>query len=162
MFPRLGTIQLIGQLTGIGGSKSPTLPDRYDMGKTLRDCLPVMNYLQYRCARRLVHECCNYDRGDCFLLDDGEGFICVQSISYTLVCKWFRVAVLPLDKELENALFHRADAKKCIVCGGLFLPSSNRAKYCPDCVARMKRIKATQRKRKQRQKCHALDHFKAL
>ena len=129
---------------------------------TLHDYLPVMNYPQYRRARRLVHERCNYDCGNCFLLDEGEGFICVLSISRTLLCKWFRIAVLPLDKELENALLHHADAKKCTICSELFLPGSNRAKHCPDCAARMKKSKATQRKRKQRQKCHALDHFKAL
>ena len=38
----------------------------------------------------------------------------------------------------------------------LFIPGSNRAKYCPECAGRMKRIKAAQRKRKQRAKCHAL------
>ena len=73
-----------------------------------------------------------------------------------LLCRWFRAAVLPLDRELETALFHRLDAKRCAVCGALFTPGSNRAKYCPECAGRMKRIKAAQRKRKQRAKCHAL------
>ena len=40
----------------------------------------------------------------------------------------FRAAVLPLDKELEAALFHRLDRKQCCVCGRYFLPGSNRAK----------------------------------
>ena len=61
-----------------------------------------------------------------------------------------------MDRELETALFHRLDAKRCAVCGALFTPGSNRAKYCPECAGRMKRIKAAQRKRKQRAKCHAL------
>ena len=102
------------------------------------------------------HECCNYDGGNCIALDDGEECVCVQSISYSLLCRWFRAAVLPLDRELETALFHRLDAKRCAVCGALFTPGSNRAKYCPECAGRMKRIKAAQRKRKQRAKCHAL------
>ena len=38
-----------------------------------------------------------------------------RSISYSLLCRWFRAAVLPLDKELETALFHRLDAKRCAV-----------------------------------------------
>ena len=59
-------------------------------------------------------------------------------------------------KELETALFHRLNAKKCAVCGALFTPGSNRAKYCPECAARMKRVNAAKRKRKQREKCHAL------
>ena len=43
------------------------------------------------------HECCNYDEGNCLLLDDGEPCVCVQSISLSLMCRWFRVAVLPLS-----------------------------------------------------------------
>ena len=69
--------------------------------------IPVMDYRQYRRARRLVHECCNYIDGNCIALDDGEKCVCVQSISYSLLCRWFRTAVLPQDKELETALFHR-------------------------------------------------------
>ena len=126
------------------------------MKKSKPEPVPVMDYRQYRRARRLVHECCNYDGGNCIALDDGEECVCVQSISYSLLCRWFRVAVLPLDRELETALFHRLDAKRCAVCGALFTPGSNRAKYCPECAARMKRINAAKRKRKQREKCHAL------
>ena len=118
--------------------------------------IPHMNYQQYRTARRLVHSCCNYDGGCCLLLDDGEECVCPQSITYSLVCRWFRAAVLPLDAGLCAALLHRADLKKCVLCGGYYLPKSNRAKYCPECAVRTKRTKATERKRKQRQKCHAL------
>lgn len=74
--------------------------------------IPVMDYRQYRRVRRLVHECCNYIDGNCIALDDGEECVCVQSISYSLLCRWFRTAVLPQDKELETALFHRLNAKK--------------------------------------------------
>lgn len=84
--------------------------------------IPVMDYRQYRRARKLVHECCNYIAGNCIALDDGEECVCVQSISYSLLCRWFRAAVLPQDKELETALFHRLNAKKCAVCGALFTP----------------------------------------
>lgn len=62
--------------------------------------IPRMNYPQYRKARKLVRECCNYDCGNCLLLDDGEECVCVQSISYSLLCRWFRAAVLPLDTAL--------------------------------------------------------------
>ena len=109
---------------------------------------PVMSYRQYRRARRLVHECCNYDNGNCLMLDDGEECVCVQSISYSLLCRWFRAAVLPLDKELETALFHRQDGKRCVLCGALFLPGSNRAKYCPYCAKRERRHREAARQRK--------------
>lgn len=65
--------------------------------------IPRMDYRQYRAARRLVHECCNYDSGNCLLLEDGEPCVCVQSISYSLLCRWFTAAVLPLDEALEAA-----------------------------------------------------------
>ena len=126
------------------------------MKATPHSPIPVMDYQQFRKMRRMVHSCCNYDGGNCLALDDGEECVCVQSISYSLLCKWFRDAVLPKDRELEAALYHRLAAKRCAVCGGLFFPGSNRAKYCPDCAAVMKRTKAAERKRKQRAKCHAL------
>ena len=75
----------------------------------MNDKLPRMDYRQHRRARRLVHECCNYDEGNCLLLDDGEPCVCVQSISYSLMCRWFRVAVLPLDGELAAALLYRGE-----------------------------------------------------
>ena len=126
------------------------------MKATPHSPVPVMDYQQFRKMRRMVHSCCNYDGGNCLALDDGEECVCVQSISYSLLCKWFRNAVLPMDRELEAALYHRLAAKRCSVCGSLFFPGSNRAKYCPDCAAVMKRTKAAERKRKQRGKCHAL------
>lgn len=77
----------------------------------MSDKLPRMDYRQHRRARRLVHECCNYDEGNCLLLDDGEPCVCVQSISLSLMCRWFRVAVLPLDGELSAALLYRGSRR---------------------------------------------------
>ena len=125
--------------------------------------LPRMTPAQRKRANALIRKtCCNYNGGNCLLLDDGEECVCVQSISYSLLCRWFRAAVLPQDKELETALFHRLNAKKCAVCGALFTPGSNRAKYCPECSTRMQRINAAKRKRKQREKCHSLGAEKPL
>ena len=31
-------------------------------------------------------------------------------------------------------IFRDKDLKRCAVCGGVFVPKSNRAKYCPDCA----------------------------
>ena len=131
-----------------------------ERSRAMNGNIPRMDYRQYRAARRLVHECCNYDSGNCLLLEDGEPCVCVQSISYSLLCRWFTAAVLPLDEALEAALLRRGSRKRCAVCGAFFFPKSNRGKYCPDCAGRMKRINAAKRKRKQREKCHALGHFK--
>ena len=109
-----------------------------------------MNYQQYRTARRLVHSCCNYDGGCCLLLDNGEECVCPQSITYSLICKWFRAAVLPLDAGLCAALLHRADRRKCVLCGGYYLPKSNRAKYCPACAAKVHRRQKAASERRRR------------
>ena len=75
-----------------------------------------MNYPQYRKARKLTHECCNYCDGNCLLLDDGEECVCVQSISYSLLCRWFRAAVLPLDGVLYAEIIQSRDSvKRCAV-----------------------------------------------
>ena len=62
----------------------------------------------------------------------------------------FRTAVLPQDKELETALFHRMNAKKCAVCGALFTPGSNRAKYCPECAPKVHRRQEAECERRRR------------
>ena len=112
--------------------------------------IPHMTYTQYRTAQRPVHSCCNYDRGNCLLLDDGEECVCVQSISYSLICRWFRAAVLPLDESLCAALLYREDMKKCVLCGGWYIPKSNRAKYCPDCAEQERQRKTRERVRRHR------------
>ena len=116
-----------------------------------------MNYPQYRRMRKLVHECCNYDGGNCILLDDGEECVCVQSISYSLLCKWFRYAVLPLDEPLETALLFRDELKRCVICGQAFLPGSNRAKYCKPCAAKVHRRQKTDSDWKRRLSCGQLE-----
>lgn len=101
----------------------------------------------------LIHrECCNYDNGKCILLDDGEECVCVQSISYSVCCTWFRHAVLPLDKPLEAEIFHSGDVKRCAVCGAAFVPSSNRAKYCEVCAKEIHRKQKNASGRKRRNK----------
>ena len=107
---------------------------------------------QCRRANTLVRrECCNYDGGNCILLDDGETCVCPQTISYSLLCKWFRAAVLPLDRELTAELFTPEDKRRCEVCGVSFASASNSVKYCPDCRKWIIRKQAAERKRKQRE-----------
>ena len=68
-------------------------------------------------------ECCCYEGGDCIALDDGDSHTCPQTISFSVCCKWFR----------------------CV-----FVPKSNRAKYCPDCAARVHRRQKAENERKRR------------
>ena len=84
-----------------------------------------------RCNRLIRRLCANYDGGNCLSLDDGEGCVCVQMISYSLLCKYFRRAVLPADKVL-CADIYRQRTRICERCGKPFAPGSNRQKYCPE------------------------------
>ena len=85
-----------------------------------------------RCNRLIRRLCANYDGGNCLPLDDGEGCVCVQTISYSLLCKYFRRAVLPADKALYADIY-RQRTRLCDRCGKPFAPGSNRQKYCPEC-----------------------------
>ena len=106
---------------------------------------------QSRKVNALVKKsCCNYDNGNCLLLDDGETCVCPQLISCSLLCKWFRAAVLPDDKELYAELYQREDLRRCAVCGAAFASGSNRAVYCPDCRKRITRRQTAERMRKLR------------
>ena len=124
----------------------------------MKNSLLRLKYQQFRTVRRLVHECCNNDDGNCLLLDD----CCVQSISRSLICKYFRAAVLPLDRELEAALLHREDCKRYCQCGAMFLPGSNRAKYCPDCAAKVHRQQKAESARRRRTGCRQLEGVSPL
>lgn len=94
-------------------------------------------------------ECCNYDNGNCILLDDGEPCICPQIITYShIICKWFSSAVLPLDKELYIQLAKPTNTKICAVCGKPFIFKGNKAKYCNSCKVYIRRRKQVQYQQK--------------
>lgn len=108
---------------------------------------------QFRAVRKMTRAACaNNDRGCCLLLDDGEPCKCVQAISYSLLCRYFREAVLPADKELFADIMREkpASRQQCAVCAKPFLPGSNRAKYCPDCAKKVRRRQKAEQERKRR------------
>ena len=113
-------------------------------------------------ASLIRRECCCCEDGNCIVLDDGDTCTCPQTISFSVCCKWFRWAVLPLDGTLEAEIFRDKDLKRCEVCGGVFVPKSNRAKYCPGCAARVHRRQKTESERKRRVCCGQLGAKKAL
>ena len=71
--------------------------------------IPVMDYRQYRRARRLVHECCNYIDGNCIALDDGEecgskfGQFYIDAIPYLGDIRLF------IAEDTEKIVFHRSE-----------------------------------------------------
>ena len=110
-----------------------------------------MSAQQARRVRKLIRTCCaNYDGNSCLLLDDGETCPCPQLITSSLICKYFRAAVLPEDAELNTALLFRHKGKCCELCGTLFVPASNRAKYCHNCAEAEQRRKTRERVRRHR------------
>ena len=115
--------------------------------------LPRMTPKQRQAAVRLIRKiCCNYDNGNCVLLDEGDGCVCVQSISYSVNCKFFRRVLLE-DKEglsLKAEIFRDDTTKRCAVCGAAFQSKSNNAKYCGDCAPIMQRKQKAAYARKKR------------
>ena len=69
---------------------------------------------------------------------------------HSLLCKWFRAAVLPADRLLYAELYQTGDKKKCTECGAFFASTSNSVKYCPVCRKRITRRQAAERMRKRR------------
>ena len=91
---------------------------------------------QLRSVRGLTKRCCNFSGGECLLLDG----VCPQYISRSLLCRWFRRAVLPQQPKLEQAIFSPKKLRRCEVCGTDILARSGRAKYCPACAAAVHRL----------------------
>ena len=69
-----------------------------------------------RSVRGLTKRCCNFSGGDCLLLDGA----CPQYISRSLLCRWFRRAVLPQQPKLEQAIL---SPKKPVSYTHLTLPT---------------------------------------
>lgn len=100
-----------------------------------------------RCKNLIKNLCCNYRDGECLLLDCE----CPQMITFSLICKWFKNAVLPNDTELYVQLIKPKNIKECKICGKNFMYKSNKAMYCPGCKKEVLRRQATLRKQKQRE-----------
>lgn len=114
---------------------------------------------QSRHVNSLIRKmCCNYDNGNCILLDDGEPCVCPQIITYShIICKWFKSAILPLDKELYFELTKPANTVNCAICGKEFVKHGNRAKYCTDCRKKVLNKQKAAYIRKRRYGCRKLD-----
>lgn len=97
--------------------------------------LPRLTPKQRQKVNALIKRlCANYDNGNCLALDDGEACVCVQSISYSLLCKYFRKAVLPAEPILEADILGTR-FERCVSCGAPIIKKGNRKKYCDKCAA---------------------------
>jgi hypothetical protein len=97
-------------------------------------------------------ECCNFNDGNCSILDNGEPHKCPQMNSSTHVCEWLSDAVLPLNPELQKEIFKSKEIVKCKckMCGKSFTPNSNSAKFCQKCVLSARRKTQAEYARKKR------------
>lgn len=87
--------------------------------------MPRLTPKQRQRANALIKRlCANYDNGNCLALDDGEPCACVQSISYSLLCKYFRKAVLPAEPLLEADILGTR-FEKCVSCGAPIIKKGN-------------------------------------
>lgn len=120
--------------------------------KTEKNELLRMTPEQLQEARRLIRKtCANYDDGgNCLLLDDGEPCRCPQLGAYSVICKYFRDAVLPGDMKLHYSIIGQKPNCHCVICGAPIYSKSNRAKYCPACAAKERRQKEALRVRNTR------------
>ena len=114
--------------------------------------IPRMTEGQSVRANTLIRElCANFDDGYCLLLDNGyDPCPCPQLISNSLVCRYFRTAVLPSDRELCGEIVGQLPRWRCCICGKSITRTSNAVKYCKVCAARQRRKKDTERKREKR------------
>ena len=101
---------------------------------------------QLRSVRGLTKRCCNFSGGECLLLDG----VCPQHISRSLLCRWFRRAVLPQQPKREQSIRSPKKLRRCAVCGRGILTRSGRAKYCRDCAKEVHRQQKAKCARKRR------------
>ena len=102
---------------------------------------------QRKTANALIRKvCCNYCDGQCASLDCE----CVQMISYSVCCKWFRHCILPQDKSLFAEIVQPQQSKHCVICGKTFTPKSNRGKYCEKCARTERKKKKAEYEKKRR------------
>lgn len=112
--------------------------------------LPQMTPKQRQRANALIKRlCANYDGGNCLLLDDGESCVCVQSISYSVLCKYFRNAVLPAEPLLEAEIFG-THPDRCVSCGTPIIKRNNKKKYCEKCAKKAYKRQQAEYARKKR------------
>ena len=111
-----------------------------------------MDEFQFRRAKKLVRSlCANNDYGNCLLLDNGfDTCVCPQLISYSLICKYFRAAVLPADRELHAEIMGTDHRKRCGECLQPFVPKHKNTLYCKSCAAKRTRQKKREWVRKYR------------
>ena len=107
-------------------------------------------------------ECANYFNGVCIPTDKQCHVVnpAYQTVHYGAVdCDYFLSAVLPLQPELNTAVWHEIlrdegqageGWKECTCCQKPFIPGSNRQQYCANCGTAMKQARGREKQRRYR------------
>ena len=113
-------------------------------------------------------ECANYANGFCLPADRPCH---VLNPAYKTIhdgaveCDYFLLAVLPLDAELNTAVWHEICReedqagkgwKECVRCNKPFIPASNRQRYCAECGAATKQARSREKQRRYRDRKKSL------
>lgn len=87
---------------------------------------------QYKKVCALIKEkCCNCKGEYCMALDDE----CMQLLSPEhIYCNYFVRAVLPIDENLKIDILKSDGFKCCEICHKMFIPGSNRQRFCKKCA----------------------------
>lgn len=109
-------------------------------------------------------ECANYANGfclpanrPCHVLNPAYKAIYDGAVD----CDYFLLAVLPLELELNTAVWHeiyREEGqagegwKECVRCHKPFIPASNRQRYCASCEASVKQARSMENQRRYRER----------
>ena len=108
---------------------------------------------QYRAVKKMTRAACaNNDCGNCLLLDDGGNLrLCAEYQLFAAMPLFPRSGITRRQAALRTDHPQRGtDLKRCAVCGSTFAAGSNRAKYCPDCAAKIRRRQKAQSERNRR------------
>lgn len=90
-----------------------------------------MTQSQRRQANKLIRNMCiNCVDGECIIL----GCDCPQLISYSVLCKYFRGAVLPSDPALCSDILKGNEAFLCKSCGKPIFRTGNKRQFCDQCA----------------------------
>lgn len=111
--------------------------------------LPRIQVWQLRQMKTKVQKCCNYFEGNCLLLEDGDE-VCPQSVTKTVVCRWFYHGVLPPAIKEKPTRTVTSKIRACQICGKPYEAKSNNSKYCKQCAKTVRRHQTREHVRKHR------------
>ena len=124
----------------------------------------IENQIQRSIRNLAQKECANYDNGIC--LPEDRPCHVISPVYKTVYdgaidCDYFLEAVLPLQPELNTAVWHELFReedqvsegwKECARCHKPFLPGSNRQRYCTGCGAAEKQARSREKQRRYRER----------